>query len=548
MICVCLNSNTLKKNNYLLQINQQYADLFELRVDFLNKNELYWENIKQWKQNISVPGIFTIREKHDRGYWESNNIQQKKELIIKTLELSLFEYVDIELYNKELQEQNSFILEAYNTTIKKNSTSKIILSQHRFDTQSKEKQNNIHNSEHNTLSSFSAEDLIQDIQYYAKKYPFSIIKYAIQCTNSADFYQFLIASKELQKDSHDYILIPMGSFGIPARIISHLSASLWTYCIPDTTDAKQSSSELLQKLGQISASQLDTLYRYHELQLSNNKNIPVFAVIGNPVLHSISPHYFNILFKKQNKKAVYIHLHTDDITYITKIAKLMNIKGMSVTVPHKSNIIPTLQYTNPVVQACSACNTVLCTPTEWKGYNTDVFGLLHPLLQKLATPYKKKEQTFTLESYHNLLKGKKCLIIGAGGSAKSATYALQLCGAEILISNRNIENAKKLIQHFSSTYISYCSLQDYNTMQKWNLDIIIQTTSVGMMTNISPLPKYPFLGKETVYDIIYTPSETKFLSEAKNHGCSIINGSTMFSEQAKEQAKLFLQMIKNKSK
>ncbi len=551
MICVCLNATTFEKNNHLLQINQNYADLFELRVDFLDKNELHWNNIEQWKQQLSLPGICTIREHYDGGHWSNNDSNnnsplQKQDILIKIIQASLFEYVDIELQDSTKQENTSFILAAHETSIAHNSTCRIILSQHVFTPHSAKKQT--HHEKDNASPSFSAEELIHTLRYYANKYPFAIIKYAIHCNSSADFHQYLIASNELQKDAHEYILIPMGSFGQAARILSYLSSSLWTYCSPDVPDSTDSSSTLTQTLGQISAYQLDTMYRYHELQLNTNNNIPVFAVIGDPVLHSKSPQYFNALFQKKNKKAVYIHLHSDTITHIQNIAEYMNIQGLSVTVPHKSTIISTLKYSNQVVQACASCNTVLCTQKEWKGYNTDVFGFLHPLLKTLHIPYKEHTSPLSIDNYHNALKDISCLIIGAGGSAKSVAYALQLCGANILIANRSIDNAKIIAQHFSPYPISYCLLQDYATMKQWNADIIVQTTSVGMTKDISPLPAYHFSGKETVYDIIYTPPETKFLREAKQHGCSTMNGSAMFSAQAKEQAYLFLQQIDKNNK
>jgi 3-dehydroquinate dehydratase / shikimate dehydrogenase len=130
-------------------------------------------------------------------------------------------------------------------------------------------------------------------------------------------------------------------------------------------------------------------------------------------------------------------------------------------------------------------------------------------------------------------------VIGAGGAARAVMHALVTNGARVLVLNRSEERGRRLAADFSARYAGldeagYSAARDF-------ADLVVQTTSVGMAPDgpADPAPGFSFTGKETVYELIYSPPTTAFLRRAINAGCRVVEGIRMLRAQAMAQFKLF---------
>ncbi len=504
MICLCLTSSSLSKNYKTILQYKKHIDCVELRIDLLSASEQKIDTICKWvSSHITIPIIATIRKPYDGGAWsQSEAIRQK--LLSDIITSSLFSYVDVE------GNLPSLIKKLYSLSTKGSSPpkTKIIISRHWF-------------------TPIKNTTWLQTVHKYAKLYPHAIIKIALMCKSTTHMCNALEACNSLLKEKKihphiktRFVFVAMGEYGRPLRILAKRTGTLWTY-------ASDEQSPLLA-LGHFDPKTLHILYRYKEI----TQKTLIFAIVGNPVSHSQSPLFHNKEFIKKKQNAIYIPLPIDKCSELLRAIRLLSLRGISVTIPHKKSVIPFLHWKDKNVLTCASCNTIIHYRKKLYGYNTDIKGFL--------TPLKKRIQK-------NRLKGIKCTIIGCGGTAQAISHALLQEGIHLLITNRTLAKAEKLVATLKLLYkdrkISSASLYDYSAIQKYDT-ILIQTSSVGMNNaTSSPLPSYPFCGKELVYDVIYTPPITRFLSDAQNAGCTIISGKEMFKEQAKYQSQLFFQSI-----
>lgn len=245
-------------------------------------------------------------------------------------------------------------------------------------------------------------------------------------------------------------------------------------------------------------------------------------VIGDPVEHSLSPLMHNAGYKvlRIDDKYVYVacNVKTGKLEDFINGVRAMGIRGISCTIPHKIKVMKYLDEIDETANKIGAVNTIVNENGMLKGYNTDWIGIVIPF-RKITS-----------------LKNKKVALLGAGGAARAAAYGVVKGGAKLTIYNRTIEKAQVLAKGFGASACSFEETKDIKTM-----DIIINATSTGLNPNIfdSPLDKELFTEKQIVFDIIYSPYETKFLKEAKQKGAKIIHGLEMFLQQGIAQFKLF---------
>ena len=244
-------------------------------------------------------------------------------------------------------------------------------------------------------------------------------------------------------------------------------------------------------------------------------------------MHSRSPVIHNSGYTVHNLDAVYIPFQVDDLEQWFCLADEIPLKGFSVTIPHKEKVISRIKIISPAVDKVGACNTVFrdsIDGTDWQGENTDVDGFLRPL-----------KTCFSPDRFSSL----RAAVIGAGGAARSAVYALKKLGVQVLVLNRTEEKAMKLAAEFGCKSGKLES-ESWPLLKEYS-DLIVQTTSVGMHPHEdrNPLEGYPWTGKETAYDLIYIPESTRFLASAAAAGCRVINGMPMLLEQGRIQYRLF---------
>jgi shikimate dehydrogenase len=245
----------------------------------------------------------------------------------------------------------------------------------------------------------------------------------------------------------------------------------------------------------------------------------LFAVLGNPIGHSMSPLMHNDLFSYYQIDAHYLpfQVRAEDLEDAVKGLRAIGVGGFNVTVPHKSSIIPFLDEVDPLAKSIGAVNTVVNQGGKLIGYNTDGPGFLKGLT-----------------ACYPSIKGKKVLVIGAGGAARAIYFTLAKEKPLTLdIANRTPNNALSLIKECPYSVVSHAYSLEEAGKQLVEYDLIVQTTSIGMSPNTSELPiSVNEIKKESmVCDIIYNPLETKFLQMAKQHGAQIQNGIEMFVYQ-----------------
>jgi shikimate dehydrogenase len=243
----------------------------------------------------------------------------------------------------------------------------------------------------------------------------------------------------------------------------------------------------------------------------------LYGIIGYPIGHSLSPAMHNSAFAEKGINAVYVAFETEDPEGALKGVRALGIGGVSVTIPHKSLVIPFLDEVDDMARKIGAVNTIVNNKGSLAGYNTDAAGALRALRKKVS------------------LDGKSCLLIGAGGAARAIGFILSEKGVKVSICNRSADRGEALAKDLGCRFIPLDYIGDAKS------DILINTTSVGMSPDIDQCLVSDNVLREgmAVMDIVYNPLETKLLSIAKNRGCVTIDGLEMFIQQGVEQFKLW---------
>ncbi|MCC7197358.1 shikimate dehydrogenase [Candidatus Peregrinibacteria bacterium] len=244
-----------------------------------------------------------------------------------------------------------------------------------------------------------------------------------------------------------------------------------------------------------------------------------FGVIGHPIAHSLSPVLFRRAFLELGIDA---EMERYDIppeklkSFIERVRE-EKFRGLSVTIPLKDDVMQYLDEIDPVAAEIGAVNTVVNDDGTLKGFNTDWIG---------ATKAVEALTSF---------KGKTVVILGAGGAAAALVYAARKAGGAVIILNRTIEKAREMADHF------HCGYESLDNLMKYPADILINTTSVGMSPNVDEtlVPLEYFHSGMTVFDVVYTPLETRLVREANAADCVIVAGYKMLLFQAEKQFELW---------
>ena len=247
-----------------------------------------------------------------------------------------------------------------------------------------------------------------------------------------------------------------------------------------------------------------------------------YLVIGNPIDHSLSPALHNHWLKENNINATYdkIKLEDCEIKNFIQNIKEQKVAGCNVTVPFKKQVIPFLDKLSPEADQTQSVNTITFDNGVLVGHNTDIAGFDAAI----------KKLNFSI-------KGKKVLILGAGGVVPSIIFALKnMHVQEIIISNRTKEKAENLIVLFKDLKIlEWGNLTDFH--------MVINATSLGLNNETINLDFSSLGHGKLFYDVIYNPHETRFLKTGKQLGHKIENGKTMFIYQALEAFKLWHNIV-----
>jgi 3-dehydroquinate dehydratase/shikimate dehydrogenase len=321
------------------------------------------------------------------------------------------------------------------------------------------------------------------------------VKIAAKANTIADSVRLL----KLARRSKNFVAVPMGEAGLPARVLALREGSALAYAPVAEATAP----------GQVSLEEIIHLYRAHAL----NRRTRVYGVIGDPVGHSLSPLLHNTGFVARHVDAVYLPFLVRQLGDFLAAVPEFGVRSFSVTLPHKQTILKHLKECEPLAAEIGAVNTVMVrSDGSLYGCNTDYVGVLRVLEKKLR------------------IKGSRALIFGAGGSARAAAFALKRAGAVVAICARREIAAKELARAVGGEVVPRRALRtEY-------FDVILNATPLGMHPRDRTSPLAPGeLHCRIVMDLIYRPQRTQLLKIAAKKGIATVSGVEMFLAQGMAQ-------------
>lgn len=241
----------------------------------------------------------------------------------------------------------------------------------------------------------------------------------------------------------------------------------------------------------------------------------IYGLIGRSLGHSFSEKYFSEKFKRENiGDCQYRNFEIKNLEKeIPALKNNLELKGLNVTIPYKTDIISFLDEMCDECLEINAINCIKIKAGKWIGFNTDISGF-------------EKSFQFHLKPGH-----KKALILGTGGASKAVAFVLQ---------KRNIEFLK--VSRGKNHLSSVISYDEISAKMMKECQIVINTTPAGTFPNINECPPLPYgsvTDKHYFFDLVYNPPKTLFLSLAEKQGAIIENGSQMLAIQAEESWKIW---------
>jgi shikimate dehydrogenase len=248
----------------------------------------------------------------------------------------------------------------------------------------------------------------------------------------------------------------------------------------------------------------------------------VYAIIGDPIDHSLSPVMHNAAFKELKLNLVYVAFTVtrNELKEAILSVKILGFRGLNVTMPHKNAVMKYLDEVDSMAKSIGAVNTVLNDRGRLVGFNTDGIGAMRAL----------KENDISLE-------GKKLLLLGAGGAGKAIAFQAAQEVEELVVLNRTSEKAEKVAEILRKKFGKKVNGGEFSSEflkeEMKNTDILVNTTSVGMYPDVnrSLVPRTLLRPSLCVMDIIYSPLETKLLIDAKAVGATVVSGLEMLIYQ-----------------
>ncbi|HPU05939.1 MAG TPA: shikimate dehydrogenase [Thermogutta sp.] len=447
------------------------AKLVEIRLDYINGPV----NVKRLLAERPCPVIMTCRRERDGGRF--NGAEQQRQLILRTAIAEGVDYIDLE--------------EDIAAEIPRFGQTKRIISYHNFRETPADLQ-----ALHERMSQLDPD----------------IIKIATLANHPQDNLRMfrLVAQSRIPT-----VGICMGDMGIPSRILAGKFGSPFTYA------AFHSDRAIAP--GQLSFEEMTQVYRYEDIR----HDTEVFAVIADPVGHSLSPIIHNAAFQKFGMNKVYIPIRVprEDLYEFIDQAPQWGIKGLSVTIPHKEAILAKLTKADSIVRGIGAANTVIFEGKERLGFNTDCRAAIEAIEVALGTPVGGRSP----------IHGKQALVLGAGGAGKAVAFGLIRAGATVTLTDGDAEKARLLAEKLDCAYVPW---DDRHSVA---CDILANCTPVGMHPNVdeSPFDAKYLRSHMLVFDAVYNPENTLLIKDARARNCKVVTGVEMFVRQACMQFKLF---------
>ena len=449
------------------------VQLVELRVDCLRREP----ELKRVLKERPTPMVFTVRRGADGGLWRAP--EEKRQRLMREAIVAGVDFIDIEMdVAREIRRFGG--------------TRRIV-------------------SYHNLKQ--TPADLLQ-IAQQCEEMDADVVKIATKVHSIADAMRVLQVAAQMETPT---IAIAIGEIGSFTRVLGAKYGAPFTYA---NFNVDRSFAA-----GMLRFDELKRDYFYDQIDAQTE----VYAVIGDPIGHSLSPPVHNAAFRElgQNKVMVPILMPAERLKASLDEVAWLGIKGFSITIPHKQAVLPLLNQADGAVDRIGACNTMLVKDDGTKvGYNTDYRAAMDSLESAYGGP---------LEGGLSPLTNKNVVILGAGGVARPIGFGLMRRGAVVTICNRTDERATKLAEELA------CRTANWGMRASMIPDIIINCTPVGMHPQVddTPMPPAGFRPNMVVMDTVYHPENTMFLKLARERECKTVSGVDMFIRQAAIQSQLY---------
>ncbi len=348
---------------------------------------------------------------------------------------------------------------------------------------------------------------LADIARRIESGPADVVKLATLARTAADAFRHYEILKSAKKPT---VAFAMGELGRASRVLALRFGAPWTYVALD--------EETAAAPGQIALSKMRDEYRAHRI----GPGTDIYGVIGHPVGHSMSPAMFGAAFEAAGAGALYLpfDVDTDPAGFVRRMVGL-GAKGFSVTIPHKLDVIPALDEVEPAAKRIGAVNTVMLKNDRLVGTNTDVGGALDSIAEGAGGA--------------GAIRGKRALVLGAGGAARAIVFGLADAGAEVSVTDIVRERAEELARASGAEALRPEEADPHG------FDIVANATPVGMhpKEDACPLDTARLHEGQVVFDAVYNPLETRLLREARARGCRTVRGVEMFIRQGARQYELW---------
>ncbi len=328
-----------------------------------------------------------------------------------------------------------------------------------------------------------------------------IVGYARKIEDNLKYQKLLKAHRRRHPQ---LVTFALGASGICSRLLALRWGSPFTYAAPGVQKPVAA--------GQLPVDVMRTVYRVDHL----DRHTQIFGVVGSRASMSLSPAMQNAAFQAKRVDAVYLPCETPRLRDFLTFAKALDFMGFSITMPFKQAILKELDWVDPLAARIGACNTVAVQQGKWMGWNTDAAAVVEVLTKRIR------------------LAGSRILILGAGGAARAAAYALRAEGAVVLVAARRELAARKLARGISAQVVTWDSADGLE------VDAVINATPVGMAPHSAGLPiDLSRLRARVIFDMVYYPLETRWLLEARGRGLVTISGLEMLVAQGARQFEIW---------
>lgn len=471
MICVSIGRG---RHRYLIAEHKHLAEhgakLVELRLDYIQSAV----NLNRLLPERPCPVVITCRRERDGGKWARS--EEQRQLLLRQAIVAGIEYVDLE--------------EDIAAKIPRFGKTKRIISYHDF------------NETPEDLAGLHARLAALDAD---------VVKIATMVNHPHDNLRLLRLCRDSKVPT---VAIGMGEAGTPSRILCKRFGAPFTYAALD-------AGKLLAP-GQLSFQQMKEVYRYEQI----NAETEFYGVVADPVAQSLSPLIHNAGFSQLKLNKVYLpfRVSSDQLPSFVADCAELGVKGLSVTIPHKEEILKYIKQADEATQRIGACNTVVFRPEGATGYNTDYRAAMACI-----------DQIFGGDENSQSFAGKTVLVLGAGGVSRALVYGLKRRGADVVIASRTDSKAEELATALNARSVQWDARQTIRPV------LITNGTPVGMhpVVDESPFDARHLVFETTVFDTVYNPEQTLLIKQAREIGCKTITGIDMFVGQAALQFRLF---------